>query len=99
MWWFPMSGPAETGPIRWWNDERHRKAVERAPLLGIDIGGTKTAVCLADETGRIQLKKRMVSIPERGPEDWLFRTFLPGPIVIIVSGRKLTSMKFSGVEH
>jgi glucokinase len=35
-------------------------------LLGIDIGGTKTAVSLGDESGAILQSRRMPSIPEPG---------------------------------
>ncbi len=36
-------------------------------LLGIDIGGTKTAVCLGDETGAIRHSKRVPTLHEAGP--------------------------------
>lgn len=42
-------------------------------ILGIDIGGTKTAVCLARSDGVIHHDVRMPSHPERGPEDWFER--------------------------
>lgn len=43
-------------------------------ILGIDIGGTKTAVCLAHPNGTVVQERRMPSLPERGPEDWLERS-------------------------
>lgn len=39
-------------------------------LLGIDIGGTKTAVCVGTETGQILATRRIPTEPERGPADW-----------------------------
>ncbi|MBI3987104.1 MAG: ROK family protein [Lentisphaerae bacterium] len=42
-------------------------------LLGIDVGGTKTSVCVGDETGRILGSKRILSRPETGPADWMKR--------------------------
>lgn len=39
-------------------------------LLGIDIGGTKTAACVGRETGEILASRRMPTLPERGPADW-----------------------------
>ena len=42
-------------------------------ILGVDIGGTKTAVCLAHRDGTIPHELRMPSYPERGTEDWLER--------------------------
>lgn len=42
-------------------------------FLGIDIGGTKTGVCIGDETGRLLARLRMPSEVERGPDDWFQR--------------------------
>ena len=43
-------------------------------LLGIDLGGTKTSVCLGDETGVIHSSRRMPTRTPDGPEVVLRRT-------------------------
>lgn len=43
-------------------------------LLGIDLGGTKTSVCLGDETGAIRARRRMPTRAGEGPEVVLRRT-------------------------
>ena len=43
-------------------------------LLGIDIGGTKTSVCVGDEQGRLVASKRIPTETVAGPEPWLPRT-------------------------
>ena len=42
-------------------------------ILGIDIGGTKTSVCLGDERGRVGASRRMASETSAGPDAWLGR--------------------------
>ena len=39
-------------------------------LMGIDIGGTKTAVCAGDETGKILISKRMATRTEGTLDDY-----------------------------
>ncbi|MDD5676626.1 MAG: ROK family protein [Kiritimatiellae bacterium] len=36
-------------------------------ILGIDIGGTKTSVCIGTESGELVLARRMATCPEEGP--------------------------------
>jgi len=36
-------------------------------ILGIDIGGTKTSVCIGTESGQLLLARRMTTHPEEGP--------------------------------
>lgn len=43
-------------------------------LLGLDIGGTKTSVCLGDDSGRILATERQPTRPETGPDAWFART-------------------------
>ncbi|MFH0908890.1 MAG: ROK family protein [bacterium] len=43
-------------------------------LLGIDIGGTKTSVCIGDEHGRLLASKRIPTETPAGPGHWLPRT-------------------------
>ena len=43
-------------------------------LLGIDIGGTKTSVCIGDEKGRIVASRRMPTRTPEGPESGIRRT-------------------------
>ncbi|MBU1692454.1 MAG: ROK family protein [Verrucomicrobia bacterium] len=43
-------------------------------LLGIDLGGTKIAVCLGDETGTILSARRMPTLSPEGPPACLRRT-------------------------
>ena len=43
-------------------------------LLGVDIGGTKTSVCVGDESGAILASKRLPTQTAAGPEAWLPRT-------------------------
>ena len=43
-------------------------------ILGIDIGGTKTSVCIGDETGQIRDSSRMPTGAEDGPERCIRRT-------------------------
>lgn len=37
-------------------------------ILGIDIGGTKTSICIGDCAGKILCQDRLPTRPERGPE-------------------------------
>ncbi|MEZ6196888.1 MAG: ROK family protein [Planctomycetota bacterium] len=47
---------------------------DERPLLGIDIGGTKIAVCVGLPDGRLLDRRRFPAEPERGPEDAVRRT-------------------------
>src|ERR1035437_1227938 len=40
----------------------------RMNLLGIDIGGTKSAVCLGNQRGEILATKRMIAVPGEDPQ-------------------------------
>ena len=42
-------------------------------LIGIDIGGTKTSVCLGREDGTLLASQRMPTRPEEGPDAWRLR--------------------------
>jgi glucokinase len=42
-------------------------------ILGIDIGGTKTSICIGNPDGTIHVSQRMRSFPERGFEDYVQR--------------------------
>ncbi len=42
-------------------------------LLGLDIGGTKTSVCIGRENGELLASQRMPTKPEEGPEVWRLR--------------------------
>ncbi len=42
-------------------------------LLGLDIGGTKTSVCVGQEDGTLLASQRMPTRPEEGPEAWRLR--------------------------
>jgi glucokinase len=43
-------------------------------ILGVDIGGTKTSVCIADERGDMRASRRIPTLAEQGPEDGIRRT-------------------------
>ncbi|HOW98505.1 MAG TPA: ROK family protein [Kiritimatiellia bacterium] len=43
-------------------------------LLGIDLGGTKTSVCIGDENGTIRAARRIPTLASEGPESGLRRT-------------------------
>ena len=42
-------------------------------LLGIDIGGTKSAVCLGNQKGEILAAKRMIAVPGEDPRVFSLR--------------------------
>ncbi|NLB56841.1 MAG: ROK family protein [Lentisphaerae bacterium] len=42
-------------------------------LLGIDVGGTKTSVCIGDESGKILVSQRIVTDPQNGPDECIGR--------------------------
>jgi glucokinase len=46
----------------------------KAPLLGIDLGGTKTSVCIGDVHGNFCSRQRMPSAASEGPRAWWQRT-------------------------
>lgn len=43
-------------------------------IFGLDLGGTKTSVCLGDETGALRSSRRFPTDPGTGPAVWLERT-------------------------
>lgn len=47
--------------------------MSKSVYLGIDLGGTKTAVCLGDESGRIHRAERMITGADEDPCRWLDR--------------------------
>lgn len=55
-------------------------------LLGVDIGGTKTAVCVGDETGRILVSRRMESRTPEGPGRWFQRVCALADEVLATAG-------------
>ncbi|MFA5044258.1 MAG: ROK family protein [Kiritimatiellia bacterium] len=56
-------------------------------ILGIDIGGTKTSVCVGAESGQLALKRRMATCPENGPDKVLERIVALAREVMAQSGR------------
>ncbi len=44
------------------------KAVEKAPTLGVDLGGTKVETSLIDATGKILASHWSPTEPEKGPD-------------------------------
>lgn len=44
------------------------KAVEKAPTLGVDLGGTKVETSLVDATGHILVSHKRPTRPEKGPD-------------------------------
>src|SRR3954453_10159111 len=58
----------------------------RGPVLGLDIGGTKIAVGVVDDHGRVLSYLRGPSKPERGPEESLKRLFELGRQAVADAG-------------
>ena len=67
-------------------------------ILGIDIGGTKTAVCLAHPDGTITHELRMPSLPEQGPEDWLERSRILIAALLDRAGLALNQLAMTGIS-
>jgi len=55
-------------------------------ILGIDIGGTKTSVCIGTESGQLVLARRMATCPEEGPDKVLERIMVLAREVMAQSG-------------
>ena len=55
-------------------------------ILGIDIGGTKTSVCIGTESGQRVLERRMTTRPEEGPDKVLKRIMVLAREVMAQSG-------------
>jgi len=53
---------------------RQSATLLRMKILGIDLGGTKTALCVGNETGEIALSRRYPTQAPEGPEAWFQRT-------------------------
>jgi glucokinase len=66
-------------------------------LLGVDIGGTKTSICVGDETGRIIASKRQPTRTEEGPEAWLPRTINQLHDVLREAGLHLADIDAVGI--
>ncbi|MFF7989037.1 ROK family protein [Kitasatospora xanthocidica] len=56
----PVSGTADTPPAH--------------TVIGVDFGGTKTELALADPHGTILIRKRLATLAEQGPDQALART-------------------------
>ncbi|NCC50668.1 MAG: ROK family protein [Spartobacteria bacterium] len=67
-------------------------------LLGIDIGGTKTSVCVGTEKGEIRFSKRMPSRTPEGPQRWAERTFALIDEVLAECGLGLEDMAAIGMS-
>lgn len=55
-------------------------------ILGLDLGGTKTSVCLGNERGEHLASRRFPTDPARGPADWLERTARTAETLIAEAG-------------
>lgn len=55
-------------------------------ILGIDIGGTKTSVCVGTESGKLLLARRMTTHPEEGPDKVLGKIMTLAREVMAQSG-------------
>lgn len=66
--------------------------------LGIDIGGTKTAVCVGRADGSILASRRMPTLPERGPADWRPRMLDLARGVLAESGLRLDQIDAVGIS-
>ncbi|MGD9872875.1 MAG: ROK family protein [Kiritimatiellia bacterium] len=64
-------------------------------ILGIDIGGTKTAVCAGGTDGEVIISKRMPSRTERGPDDWMDRVLALADEVLNESGGHIDAVGIS----
>lgn len=51
-----------------------RPAADEYTVIGVDFGGTKTEVALADAHGDVLARERLDTLAERGPEQTLART-------------------------
>ncbi|MDD2237417.1 MAG: ROK family protein, partial [Kiritimatiellae bacterium] len=67
-------------------------------ILGIDIGGTKTGVCLAHPDGTILHERRMPSLPGAGPEDWLSRCRTLIIQLLDTAGLALNELAITGIS-
>jgi glucokinase len=67
-------------------------------LLGIDIGGTKTSVCLGGRDGAIHAARRLPTDPRRGPDDWLARVRHLADQVLAKAGRTLSDVDAVGLS-
>lgn len=55
-------------------------------ILGLDLGGTKTSVCLGDENGSIHASRRFPTNSGEGPGPWLERTALTAEALLREAG-------------
>jgi len=62
-------------------------------FLAIDLGGTKTAVCIGDESGRLLHTDRMPTEADTSPERWLERLS-----VLITSVRRAAGVELSDLS-
>jgi glucokinase len=58
-------------------------------IVGVDIGGTKIAVGVVDEAGRVQARRECATEPERGPADGMARIRRMIRAVVEEAGGKL----------
>ena len=66
-------------------------------LLGIDLGGTKTSVCLGDETGAIRASRRMPTLSPEGPEACLRRTVDLARAMLVETGFSESDLAAVGI--
>lgn len=64
-------------------------------LLGLDIGGTKTSVCVGKEDGTLIASRRMPTKPAEGPEAWRIR--LRGLIAAVLQEARITPQQLDAV--
>ncbi|MBU0678139.1 MAG: ROK family protein [Verrucomicrobia bacterium] len=67
-------------------------------LLGIDIGGTKVAVCLGDERGNLTASRRMPARAAEGPESLVLRTVELVNDILQESGLQLSDIPHVGIS-
>ncbi len=67
-------------------------------VVGVDIGGTKLATVVADNTGHILNKVRKPTLAERGPEDTLQLLFEMVHETIELTGLERTAISAMGVS-
>jgi glucokinase len=72
-------------------------ATRRAPVLGLDIGGTKLAAGVVDRSGRVHSFLVEPSEAMRGPEPTLARLFELGRRAVAESGLEWTAVEAVGI--
>lgn len=73
------------------------RMLARMNLLGIDLGGTKTSVCLGDERGALRASRRMPTRAPEGPESGLRRTAALARELLDEAGVALEELEAVGI--